>query len=315
MAGVSLDTEGVTVHRRRLRHLPRELPRIALARGIRSRRLIPSDESLESVFSYLSRPLGAHRSTPHRLDHRPGALRPAPLPLLFAAEPLILVGWPGWLGLGQAESSPAGAGGIRRGRFLPLIALIVVSGRARLGDRRRHDRAHPTKPCGAGALEIVLSKLFVCVRRVGGGGRAAMFAAGTITPVAAFRAGLRRGRCRRALAYSALFMALSMLTRLPVLLVLLYITHLEGVLGNFGLGHQSPFGATVLVPLADRLSAATWYRVGVGAGRRPMSVVFPVLGIYFAATGCACSSVAGETSYILRGPRSFGRRRRIAGLA
>ena len=31
----------------------RVLPRIALAEGIRVRRLIPSDESLERVFSYL----------------------------------------------------------------------------------------------------------------------------------------------------------------------------------------------------------------------------------------------------------------------
>ncbi len=31
----------------------RALPKIALAAGIRVRRLLPSDESLESVFSYL----------------------------------------------------------------------------------------------------------------------------------------------------------------------------------------------------------------------------------------------------------------------
>ena len=31
----------------------RALPRIALKEGIRVRRLLPSDESLESVFSYL----------------------------------------------------------------------------------------------------------------------------------------------------------------------------------------------------------------------------------------------------------------------
>ena len=31
----------------------RALPRIALSQGIRVRQLVPSDESLESVFSYL----------------------------------------------------------------------------------------------------------------------------------------------------------------------------------------------------------------------------------------------------------------------
>jgi ABC-2 type transport system ATP-binding protein len=53
VAGVSLGKEGVTVHAGDYGTFTRELPRIALARGIRVRRLIPSDESLESVFSYL----------------------------------------------------------------------------------------------------------------------------------------------------------------------------------------------------------------------------------------------------------------------
>jgi len=53
VAGVSLDKDGVTVHAGDYGTFTRELPRIALARGIRVRRLIPSDESLESVFSYL----------------------------------------------------------------------------------------------------------------------------------------------------------------------------------------------------------------------------------------------------------------------
>jgi ABC-2 type transport system ATP-binding protein len=53
VAGVSLDKEGVTVHAGDYGRFTRELPRIALDRGIRVRRLIPSDESLESVFSYL----------------------------------------------------------------------------------------------------------------------------------------------------------------------------------------------------------------------------------------------------------------------
>ena len=53
VAGVSLGKEGVTVHAGDYGTFTRDLPRIALARGIRVRRLIPSDESLESVFSYL----------------------------------------------------------------------------------------------------------------------------------------------------------------------------------------------------------------------------------------------------------------------
>jgi ABC-2 type transport system ATP-binding protein len=53
VAGVSLASDGLTVHAGDYGSFTRELPRIALAQGIRVRRLIPSDESLESVFSYL----------------------------------------------------------------------------------------------------------------------------------------------------------------------------------------------------------------------------------------------------------------------
>jgi ABC-2 type transport system ATP-binding protein len=53
VAGVSLATDGLTVHAGDYGSFTRELPRVALAQGIRVRRLIPSDESLESVFSYL----------------------------------------------------------------------------------------------------------------------------------------------------------------------------------------------------------------------------------------------------------------------
>ncbi len=53
VAGVGLGKEGITVHAGDYGSFTRELPRVALSQGIRVRRLIPSDESLESVFSYL----------------------------------------------------------------------------------------------------------------------------------------------------------------------------------------------------------------------------------------------------------------------
>lgn len=53
VAGVAIAGDGLTVHAGDYGSFTRELPRIALAQGVRVRRLIPSDESLESVFSYL----------------------------------------------------------------------------------------------------------------------------------------------------------------------------------------------------------------------------------------------------------------------
>jgi ABC-2 type transport system ATP-binding protein len=53
VAGVSLGKDGLTVQAGDYGTFARALPKIALAQGVRVRQLIPSDESLESVFAYL----------------------------------------------------------------------------------------------------------------------------------------------------------------------------------------------------------------------------------------------------------------------
>ncbi|MET8283376.1 ABC transporter ATP-binding protein [Micromonospora sp. NPDC005174] len=53
VSGVELDRTGLTVRAGDYGAFTRALPRIALQKGIRVRQLVPSDESLESVFSYL----------------------------------------------------------------------------------------------------------------------------------------------------------------------------------------------------------------------------------------------------------------------
>ncbi|MFG1654400.1 ABC transporter ATP-binding protein [Micromonospora sp. NPDC049275] len=53
VSGVELDRTGLTVRAGDYGAFTRALPRIALGQGIRVRQLVPSDESLESVFSYL----------------------------------------------------------------------------------------------------------------------------------------------------------------------------------------------------------------------------------------------------------------------
>ena len=53
VAGVELDRTGLTVRARDYGTFTRALPKVALSEGIRVQRLLPSDESLESVFSYL----------------------------------------------------------------------------------------------------------------------------------------------------------------------------------------------------------------------------------------------------------------------
>jgi ABC-2 type transport system ATP-binding protein len=53
VGGIDLDDSGLTVRAVDYGTFTRALPKIALRQGIRVRQLIPSDESLESVFSYL----------------------------------------------------------------------------------------------------------------------------------------------------------------------------------------------------------------------------------------------------------------------
>jgi ABC-2 type transport system ATP-binding protein len=53
VSGVEIAAKGLTVRAADYGSFTRALPRIALGEGIRLRKLLPSDESLESVFSYL----------------------------------------------------------------------------------------------------------------------------------------------------------------------------------------------------------------------------------------------------------------------
>ncbi|GAA2880584.1 ABC transporter ATP-binding protein [Actinoplanes cyaneus] len=53
VSGIEIETTGMTVRASDYGDFTRVLPRIALDQGIRLHQLVPSDESLESVFSYL----------------------------------------------------------------------------------------------------------------------------------------------------------------------------------------------------------------------------------------------------------------------
>jgi ABC-2 type transport system ATP-binding protein len=53
VSGVEVESTGLTVRASDYGQFTRALPRIAVGQGIRLRKLLPSDESLESVFSYL----------------------------------------------------------------------------------------------------------------------------------------------------------------------------------------------------------------------------------------------------------------------
>ena len=80
--------------------------------------------------------------------------------------------------------------------------------------------------------EIILSKLVVAVVVTTVTVGVPLFVVGLIAGSSSWPRAGRRRRCSAALAYCALFLALSLLTRRPVLLGLLYVLIWEGLLTN-----------------------------------------------------------------------------------
>lgn len=217
--------------------------------------------------------------------------------LLLLPLPLILIGM-AWLGsaIGEpAEFAGPVLVGIGVAVVLPVIALIVGTGV--LGSEIDDGTiVHIlTKPIPR--WKIVLSKLAVAFGVSAAVVAAAMFAAGAITDGVRLGLAFAAAGAVGALAYSALFLALSLLTRRPVLVGLLYVVIWEGLLGNFVSGTKVLSIQQYVVSLADRMAASELVVGSVTLGTAiAMSAVFTVAGTWFAVNRLSAFSVAGETS-------------------
>ena len=103
-----------------------------------------------------------------------------------------------------------------------------------------------------------------------------LFVTGLIAGSTRLGLGLAVGSALGALAYCALFLALSLLTRRPVLLGLLYVLIWEGLLGNLLAGTRVLSIQQYVVAVADRVSGSSTYchgeRLGPGGGRARAAV-------------------------------------------
>lgn len=217
--------------------------------------------------------------------------------LLLLPLPLILLGM-AWLGsaIGRPDefATPVLVG-IGVAVVLPVIALIVGTGV--LGSEIDDGTiVHIlTKPVPR--WKIVLSKLAVAFGVSAAVVAAAMFAAGTITDGVRLGLAFAAAGAVGALAYSALFLALSLLTRRPVLVGLLYIVIWEGLLGNFLSGTRVLSIQQYVVSFADRIAGSELVTANVSLGTAAiMSAVFTLAGLWFAVNRLSAFSVAGETS-------------------
>jgi ABC-2 type transport system permease protein len=124
-----------------------------------------------------------------------------------------------------------------------------------------------------------------------------MFAGGLVAGSARLGVGLAVGSALGALAYSALFVALSLLTRRPVLLGLLYVLIWEGLLANLLSGTRVLSIQQYVITVADKIAPSD---VLSGTVSLPvalsMAAVVAVGSTVLAIDRLRSFSVAGETS-------------------
>jgi ABC-2 type transport system permease protein len=178
---------------------------------------------------------------------------------------------------------------------LPVTALIVGTGV--LGSEVDDGTiVHIlTKPLPR--RDIIFAKLAVAVVVTAVSAAVPLFIAGLLADSAAFGGALAVSAAVGAVAYSALFLLLSLLSRRPVLLGLVYVLVWEGLLGRFLSGTRVLSIEQYAIALADKMHPTD---ILPGKVSIPvaivMSAIFAVGGTLYAIQRLGSFSVAGETS-------------------
>ena len=214
-----------------------------------------------------------------------------PLPLLLVGLALICRaydvdpadwGTPVLVGLGLAV-------------VLPLIALIVGTGvlGSEVDDGTIvHILAKPLP-----RRDIILAKLGVAVLVTAVTTAVPLFVAGWLASSVDLGAGLAAGAVAGSFAYSGLFLLLSLLTRRPVLLGLVYILVWEGLLGRFVSGTRVLSIEQYVIAIADRISPSDLL-----TGRVSLTVAVIMAAIF--AIGCTVAAVDRLRSFSMAGETS-----------
>ena len=214
-----------------------------------------------------------------------------PLPALLIALALICRAY---------DVNPADWGtpvlvGLGLAVVLPVIALIVGTGV--LGSEVDDGTlVHIlTKPLPR--RDIVLAKLGVAVGVTAVTTAVPLFVAGVLADSVRLGLALAIGAAVGACAYSALFLLLSLLTRRPVLLGLVYILVWEGLLGRFVSGTRVLSIEQYVITIVDRIAPTDLLngRVSLPVAIT-MSAVFAIGGTVAAVDRLRSFSMAGETS-------------------
>ncbi|MEV4417507.1 ABC transporter permease [Catellatospora sp. NPDC049609] len=218
--------------------------------------------------------------------------------LLLLPMPIILIGI---TAVGLAANAPADElaeavlYGLGVATILPLVSLIVGTGvlGSEIDDGTVvHILAKPI-PRG----RIILAKLAVAASVSAVATAVPMFVAAVMIDGVRLGLAFAAASVAGALAYSALFLALSVLTRRPVLVGLLYVVIWEGLLSNLVAGTRTVSVQHYVVRFATDLSGSAWFETTVSmAVAAVMTVVVTIAGTWLAARRLRSFSVAGETS-------------------
>ncbi|MET8321737.1 ABC transporter permease subunit [Micromonospora sp. NPDC005189] len=218
--------------------------------------------------------------------------------LLLLPLPLVLLGLAVLcrsLGVDPGQWGPPVLVGLGLAVVLPVVALIIGTGvlGAEIDDGTVVHIL--TKPLPR--WQIVLPKLAVAAGVTAVTVAVPLYVAGVLAASVRLGLALAAAATLGALAYSALFLALSLVTRRPVLLGLVYVLIWEGLLGNFVSGTKVLSIQQYVIALADKLAPTglleTTVSVPVASVMTALvSVGFTVLAI----DRLRSFSVAGETS-------------------
>ena len=219
------------------------------------------------------------------------ALLLLPLPLLLVGLALICRAYD----VDPQQWGQAVVLGLGLAVVLPVIALIVGTGV--LGSEVDDGTiVHIlTKPLPR--RDIILAKLLVAAGVSAVASAVPLFLAGLMADGVRFGLALSVAAVAGALAYSALFLLLSLVTRRPVLLGLVYILVWEGLLGRFVSGTRVLSIEQYVITIADKIAPTDMLPGKVNLTVAiVMSLIFAIGGTLYAINRLGSFSMAGETS-------------------
>jgi ABC-2 type transport system permease protein len=218
--------------------------------------------------------------------------------LLLFPLPVLLIGLVG-IGRGTGTSASDWGSevlvGLGLAVMVPIVALVIGAGV--LGSEIEDGTAVHilTKPLPR--REIILAKLVVAAGITAVSTAIPMFVAGALTDSVRLGAGLAVGTALGAVTYSAIFLALSLLSRRPVLIGLAYIMIWEGLLTNLLSGTRVLSVQQYTISVADSIAGTDLLtgRVSVPVAV-VMAAILTVASTVVAIDRLRSFTLTGETS-------------------